>query len=121
MMTPVYNFVIEENCDFTKAFLYTDPITNLPVNLTGYTASLTLRQNYEGTYSVPADFTFTSTLTTAGSGIVLNTQTSLVTVTIKWVDISTVTFDMAKFNLLLTDSTGVTTEFLKGLVTFLPQ
>ncbi len=61
MTAGIYNTTIDQGSVWSVVLVYTDS-NNVPVNLTGYTASMQLRQNYNST---TADLT----LTTANGGI----------------------------------------------------
>ena len=73
MTAGIYNATIDQGSVWSVIFVYKDPSDN-PINLTGYTAAMQLRQSYDST---AADLT----LTTANGGIVIIGATGTVTVT----------------------------------------
>jgi phage tail sheath gpL-like len=73
MTAGIYNTTIDQGSIWSVVLVYTDS-NNVPVNLTGYTAAMQLRQNYNST---TADLT----LTTANGGITIVGATGTITIT----------------------------------------
>lgn len=73
MTAGIYNTTIDQGSIWSVVLVYTDS-NNTPVNLTGYTAAMQLRQNYN---SATADLT----LTTANGGIAIVGATGTITIT----------------------------------------
>ncbi len=73
MTAGIYNTTIDQGSVWSVVLVYTDS-NNTPVNLTGYTAAMQLRQNYN---SATADLT----LTTANGGITIVGATGTITIT----------------------------------------
>jgi phage tail sheath gpL-like len=73
MTAGIYNTTIDQGSVWSVVLVYTDS-NNTPVNLTGYTAAMQLRQNYNST---TADLT----LTTANGGITIVGATGTITIT----------------------------------------
>ena len=73
MTAGIYNTTIDQGSVWSVVLVYTDS-NNVPVNLTGYTAAMQLRQNYNST---TADLT----LTTANGGISIVGATGTITIT----------------------------------------
>jgi phage tail sheath gpL-like len=73
MTAGIYNTTIDQGSLWSVVLVYTDS-NNTPVNLTGYTAAMQLRQNYNST---TADLT----LTTANGGITIVGATGTITIT----------------------------------------
>jgi phage tail sheath gpL-like len=73
MTAGIYNTTIDQGSVWSVVLVYTDS-NNTPVNLTGYTAAMQLRQNYN---SSTADLT----LTTANGGITIVGATGTITIT----------------------------------------
>ena len=73
MTAGIYNTTIDQGSVWSVIFVYKDPNDN-PINLTGFTAAMQLRQTYE---SAVADLT----LTTSNGGIVITGATGTITVT----------------------------------------
>jgi phage tail sheath gpL-like len=72
MTAGIYNTTIDQGSLWSVVLVYTDS-NNTPVNLTGYTAAMQLRQNYNST---TADLT----LTTANGGITIVGATGTITI-----------------------------------------
>jgi phage tail sheath gpL-like len=72
MTAGIYNTTIDQGSVWSVVLVYTDS-NNTPVNLTGYTAAMQLRQNYNST---TADLT----LTTANGGITIVGATGTITI-----------------------------------------
>jgi phage tail sheath gpL-like len=72
MTAGIYNTTIDQGSVWSVVLVYTDS-NNVPVNLTGYTAAMQLRQNYNST---TADLT----LTTANGGITIVGATGTITI-----------------------------------------
>ena len=72
MTAGIYNTTIDQGSVLSVVLVYTDS-NNTPVNLTGYTAAMQLRQNYN---SDVADLT----LTTANGGITIVGATGTITI-----------------------------------------
>jgi phage tail sheath gpL-like len=72
MTAGIYNTTIDQGSVWSVVLVYTDS-NDAPVNLTGYTASMQLRQNYN---SATADLT----LTTANGGITIVGATGTITI-----------------------------------------
>jgi len=73
MTAGIYNTTIDQGSVWSVVLVYTDS-NNVAVNLTGYTAAMQLRQNYNST---TADLT----LTTANGGITIVGATGTITIT----------------------------------------
>jgi phage tail sheath gpL-like len=73
MTAGIYNTTIDQGSVWSVVLVYTDS-NDAPVNLTGYTAAMQLRQNYN---SEVADLT----LTTANGGISIVGATGTITIT----------------------------------------
>ncbi len=72
MTAGIYNFTVDQGSVFSVVLVYTDS-NGAAINLTGFTAAMQLRQNYNST---TADLT----LTTANGGITIVGATGTVTV-----------------------------------------
>jgi phage tail sheath gpL-like len=73
MTAGIYNTTIDQGSIWSVVLVYTDS-NNVAVNLTGYTAAMQLRQNYNST---TADLT----LTTTNGGITIVGATGTITIT----------------------------------------
>jgi hypothetical protein len=72
MTAGIYNFTVDQGSVWDLEIEYLDP-DNVPINLTGFTAKMQLRREYNSTV---ADLT----LTTGGGGIVITGATGIVDV-----------------------------------------
>lgn len=81
-----------------------------PIDLTGFTARMQIRENIE-------DTGFIIELTTENGRIELNNPTGAVNLTIDATDTESLDFDTAVYDLELIDSTGVVTRLLEGFAT----
>lgn len=73
MTAGIYNTTIDQGSVWSVVLVYTDS-NDTPVNLTGYTAAMQLRQNYNSD-------TAALTLTTANGGITIVGATGTITIT----------------------------------------
>ena len=73
MTAGIYNTTIDQGSIWSVVLVYTDS-NNVAVNLTGYTAAMQLRQNYNSTNS-------DLTLTTENGGITIVGATGTITIT----------------------------------------
>jgi len=79
------------------------------INLTGYTANSQIRKSY---YSTTAN-SFTATITGTANGEITLSMTAANT--------SSLTAGRALYDLLISDSSGVKTRVVEGIVTILPN
>lgn len=113
--TDTFHIVIEEQCDFTTVFNYTNFSTGLPNDLTGYRADMQIRSMYNGNFScnvVQLDLT-----SDTNGGIVLGGTAGTVTVTITNEQISNLLWDQGVYTLILINPQGNRTLLSKGFVT----
>jgi len=73
MTAGIYNATIDQGATWSVTVTYTDS-NGAPINLTGYTAAMQVRQNYDST---TADLTLTS----PSGGIVITPLTGVVVIT----------------------------------------
>lgn len=110
----INQFDIELNAEATyvKQWIWTDPSTTLPIDLTGYTAIMQIRWQY-GDPAVQLSLTQVS-------GIILGGTAGTVTLTITPVqtkNLSTTLFlTRGLYDLFLTDTSGLVTKFAGGFV-----
>jgi hypothetical protein len=115
--TPDYNIEIERGCVYSVTFNYNDPITDLPIDVSAYTATMNIRQNYYSTYGQPPDLSISNTPSTNGSGLVLGD--GAIQLVLVSADTESLTFTNGVYDITLTND-GLTTKFLRGLFTILP-
>lgn len=104
-----FNLEVERGTSASFTIDYTDPLTNLPIDLTGYDAFFRAKKtgyvNYELTKNVQ-------------SGVVINPSVGEVTVSLSPADTELVTWDRLEYSLLIS-SGGLVTKILKGFITLL--
>jgi hypothetical protein len=118
MTRNVYHFEIMEGTDFSQTFLYADPSTGLPINLTGYTADMKVKQGADGTYdgywnpSVILELSSPTQIVLGGTAgtVIVNIAASLTT-GLNW--------NNGVYNLTLISSTGQRIPFMNGFFTIL--
>jgi hypothetical protein len=112
-MAAVHNLVIRPGVTFVKTFnWYTkDSVTlvKTPVNLTGYTARMDIRENV-------GDAAAVLTCTTENGRIALNSSGEI-KITINAATTALYTTELAVYDLLLVAPGGEVTEFISGSVT----
>jgi len=111
----VINIEIEEKTDYTLSITFRDDTTNLPVDLSGYTADLQVRGLFGSPYILLE--------LTQASGIVLGGVTGNIDInfTPAMTDMSqqVAGWDRAAYDLVLTNLAGKKIKILKGFVTIL--
>lgn len=112
MATKLINLEIEEGTDFNYQFQYINPSTELPINITNYTATLEVVDYMGNTVN---KFTFTT-----ASGKLLITGTSGI-VTLSLVEADTLGTGQFKghYNLFLTSPATVKEKIAKGFFTII--
>lgn len=106
-MAGTYDFTIEQGTTFSRTFTWTDSSNN-PINLTGYTAKLSIAPAPAGTPYISLTDT---------SGITLGGSAGTIAVTLTAAQTTAFTFTTAKYDLKLTDASGNVTRLLEGTVT----
>ena len=114
MAAGVYNFTIEQGATLTRTFTaYTDADATLPLDLTGYTARMKIRQDPSATVIISL---------TNGSGITLGGTAGTIIVVISAA--VTTTLDdgyVYRYDLELIAADGAVTRLVKGLITVDPE
>jgi hypothetical protein len=87
---------------------------NIPVPLAGYTAQMQIRETIDSTTPIIE-------LTTANSGIIIDTSASTIMIRITATQTRAFTFATAVYSLELTDGSGTVTSFLTGNLTLVPE
>lgn len=116
-MANTFNFEIDEEVDFSTRFKCTEDSTGLPTDLTGYTAEMHVREEYNG-QSQPI---LLLQYTTANGGIALGGATGNVDVFIPSADTKAKTWNRAVYALYLKDTNNVRFKFMTGFFTILPS
>lgn len=109
MSAAVYNFEIEQGTSLEKSVVWKDS-TGTPVNLTGFTARLQVRENADSDEVLLE-------LSTANSKIVITPLLGKSTLKFSPVDTSGSSWTKGKYDLELTSPAGAVTRIIKGKVT----
>lgn len=112
MTAGIYNATIDQGAVWSVIFVYKDPNNN-PINLTGYTAAMQLRQTYE---SATADLT----LTTSNGGISIVGATGTITVTATDEQTGALTPGYYVYDLELTSGANIS-RLVQGQITVAEQ
>lgn len=118
-MRNVYQLEVVEATDFTQSFLYNNPTTGLPVNLTNYHADLRIKQAMNGNYDGYGSAESVLELSDVLGGITLGGTTGLITITFTAAQLTATTWNRGVYSLNLTDPTGLTSRFMYGFITIL--
>lgn len=119
-MRNVFQFEVMEGTDFSQSFLYNDPTTCLPIDITSYSAAMDIKQNNNGTYDGYASTVPVLTLTSAtGGGITLGGVTGLVTITFTAEQLTATLWNRGVYNIILIDGNGKKIPFMNGFITLL--
>lgn len=87
---------------------------NEPIDLTGYTARMQIREKVDSTTTL-------DDLTTLNGGIILDVANNKITLFISAVDTALYTFNSAVYSLEMVSSTGVVTPLLNGTLTLVKE
>lgn len=112
MTAGIYNTTIDQGSVWSVVLVYTDS-NDVPVNLTGYTASMQLRQNYN---SETADLT----LTTANGGITIVGATGTITINATAQQTGSLTAGFYVYDLELTSGANIS-RLIQGQLTVAEQ
>lgn len=112
MTAGIYNATIDQGAVWSVIFVYKDPSDN-PIDLTGYTAAMQLRQSYD---SAAADLT----LSTANGGIAITGATGTITVTATDEQTGALTPGYYVYDLELTSGANVS-RLVQGQITVAEQ
>lgn len=112
MTAGIYNFTIDQGSVFSVVLVYTDS-NNVPVNLTGFTAKMQLRQNYNST---AADLTLSS----ANGDIIIVGATGTITVNATAAQTGALSPGFYVYDLELTSGLNIS-RLIQGQVTVAEQ
>lgn len=112
MAAGVAAFTIDNNADFQQQLIWTDANGN-PINLTGYSASMSIANHTQ------PNATVFYTLSSSGMnpGITFVPESGIINLFIPVSETQTFTFANAVYDLLVTDSSDITTRLLMGPIT----
>lgn len=113
MTAAVYNITVEQGATFTLNLVYKDNNAT-PINLTGYTARMQIRRNYNAVTPL-------ATFTTENGRITLGTTNGAVAVTGEAALTASLTGRVAVYDLELIAPSGVVTRLIRGSVTIIPE
>jgi hypothetical protein len=104
-----YQIIADQGATFQRVLTWKDS-TNTAVNLTGYTARMHIRNEYEST-------SFVLALTTENSRIALGGATGRVTLTVDATTMTNLFADTYVYDLELVSGAGVVTRLVMGTFT----
>jgi len=113
MTAAIYNATIDQGATFQLTVVYKDD-AGLPINLTGYTAALQVRQNYY-------DTTALLTLTSPSGGIVITGATGTIAITMTDVQTGSLDEGFYVYDLEISSSGGTVTRLIQGQFTVSPE
>jgi hypothetical protein len=112
MTAGIYNATIDQGSVWSVVLVYTDS-NNVPVNLTGYTAAMQLRQNYNSEVA-------NLTLTTANGGISIVGATGTITINATAVQTGLLDPGFYVYDLELTSGSNIS-RLIQGQLTVAEQ
>jgi len=112
MTAGIYNFTMDQGSVWDLEITYQDP-NNVPINLTGYTAKMQLRTDYN---SPNADLT----LTTGGGGIVITGATGVIDISATAAQTANLAPAFYVYDLELTSGTNIS-RLIQGQITVAEQ
>lgn len=112
MTAAIYNATIDQGATFQLEVVYKDD-AGTPINLTGYTAALQVRQNYY-------DTTALLTLTSPSNGIVITGATGTIDITMTSAQTGGLDEGFYVYDLEIT-SGGTVTRLIQGQFTVSPE
>jgi hypothetical protein len=105
-MATAYNIAIDQGADWYLTVTYQNP-AGTPVNLTGYTAALQIRQNF-------SDANAELTLTTANGGIVITASTGTLAIHATAALTLAIGAGAYVYDIKITSSAGIVTRLTQG-------
>ena len=106
-MANTYNILIDQGATYTLALSYKDS-AGTAINLSGYTAAMQLRLQYDSPTTVLS-------LSSPSSGIVITGASGLITVTITAVQTAALDDNTFLYDLEITSPTSVKTRLIQGV------
>lgn len=113
-----YDVEVQQETDFAAQFLYNDPSTGLPINLTGYRAELQVRCAYSRVNSPTPVLTYTSGM---DGGLVLGAAAGTVSWYISYADTENTNWTQGIYNLILIAPNSARIPLVKGFFTIIPS
>lgn len=109
-MAAYTELIMDQGTTFRNVINLTDDISNVPINIYGYTVSSQMRRSY---YSVNATANITCTISNSSNGEITMSMTAANTALIK--------SGRYLFDLETVDTTGTVNRVLEGIITVTPQ
>jgi hypothetical protein len=113
MSAAIYNATIDQGATFTLQVTYKDE-NGVPINLTGYTAAMQIRQNYNDSAAL-------ITLTSPSGGIVITGATGTINITISAEQTGSLDEGFYVYDLEITSTANVVTRLIQGQFTVAPE
>lgn len=113
MSAAIYNTTIDQGATFELEVVYKNS-SGTPINLTGYTAALQIRQNYY-------DTTALLTLTSPSNGIVITGATGTIDITMSSAQTGGLDEGIYVYDLEISSSGGNVTRLIQGQFTVSPE
>ena len=107
-MASTYNILVDQGSTYTLAVTYKDS-TGAAINLTGYTAAMQLRLDYDSA-------TAALSLSSPSNGIVITGASGLVSITMSATQTAALSADTFLYDLEITSPTSVKTRLIQGVV-----
>ncbi len=109
-MASYAELIVDQGSTFSTILSLTDDMTNLPINVSGYSINANIKKSY---YSANNTASFVSTINDAGNGNVTISITSDVSTNIK--------AGRYVYDVKLKSPTNVTTRIVEGILTITPR
>jgi len=107
-LASTYNILVDQGSTYTLAVTYKDS-SGTAINLTGYTAAMQLRENYDSATAVLS-------LSSPSSGIVITGASGLVTITMSAIQTAALSADTFLYDLEIASPASVKTRLIQGVV-----
>jgi hypothetical protein len=107
-LASTYNILVDQGSTYTLAVTYKDS-SGTAINLTGYTAAMQLRENYDSATAVLS-------LSSPSSGIVITGASGLVTITMSATQTAALSADTFLYDLEIASPASVKTRLIQGVV-----
>jgi len=107
-LASTYNILVDQGSTYTLAVTYKDS-SGTAINLTGYTAAMQLRENYDSATAVLS-------LSSPSTGIVITGASGLVTITMSATQTAALSADTFLYDLEIASPASVKTRLIQGVV-----
>lgn len=111
MTTTYLNIELEEGIDQVITLPYTDKTTNLPIDITGYTSVLRVRESLG---SIPVLLELTNTGISPTSNITIGGTSGIVSINFR--NVTTTSFTSGVYDIILIDTAGTKIKLAKGFI-----